>query len=642
MQPRFRSDLTCSREEQQGVVFYRIDDPKSQTNFRLYEIEYLIAQKLDGQRALDDVIKAVKSEYNFDISEPDLTKFVSQLDSMGFIEKEETATRPPENADTRIMDRSRVQVEGDIDVLEDADLLEAQASPVDEAELKRLLKSALLHVRQGYIVHARDYFLAAKELNPGDAKLAKLVSHLEIIGDSSGPAEVDYLWTQARELYPEIAEEVLPLAEAKTGAPRAAAELPREPKRRDDDLRTRLIWLALLVVLVGGAGGALYYFAAVNHVFEGAAKVAVVSLRSQRLPVYSDTPAESVRAAREAWLQFAASGKVAEVSVTPGARVQTDQTLVSLALSPAADKQLQGARTAAKAAEDDHEKIATKLNALMREREALEAERNDADHKLDQLKTANLTGAGGAQKRDLDKWKKAKAKANKKLSALAKRERAPRQQELKAKQKLDQAKQKLEALEVQNTRKQVRAPFSGVVVEVSAKKGQNAEKDQKALLLRDNLEARLSFVMKDAGSLATGGEAFVSVARGVPSRAKVMSVDTVNGAKRVEISLVDPAGSFIDMKPQEFRLVREFVDRAFDIPVSALVTDSRGTHVLVELSGRAIARPVEALSRSSANAIIRDKAGTLRDGDRIVVDRLGAEGGVTSIADGSFLEVQQN
>jgi len=47
-------------------------------------------------------------------------------------------------------------------------------------------------------------------------------------------------------------------------------------------------------------------------------------------------------------------------------------------------------------------------------------------------------------------------------------------------------------------------------------------------------------------------------------------------------------------------------------------------------------------SRNAASVIIRDKSGTLRDGERIVVDRIGDEGGVASIVDGPFLEVQQN
>src|SRR5262245_43778897 len=165
MRPAFRPDLTCSREEQQGVVYYRIDDPQTQTSFRLYEIEYLIAQKLDGSRAPADVIKIVKDDYNFDISEPDLQKFVNQLESMGFIKKDGVAPAAVTAVEeiTNVMSRPAV-VEEELEMAE-PDMVEESAPPVDEAELKRLLKNALLHVKQGYIVHARDYFLAAKELS---------------------------------------------------------------------------------------------------------------------------------------------------------------------------------------------------------------------------------------------------------------------------------------------------------------------------------------------------------------------------------------------------------------------------------------------------------------------------------------------
>src|SRR3954468_22524873 len=95
MQPTFRSDLICAREEQQGVVFYKIDDPETKTSFRLYEIEYLIAQKLDGQRDLQQVIESVKAEYDFDISEADLQKFISQLESMGFVRGGAGVPPPP-------------------------------------------------------------------------------------------------------------------------------------------------------------------------------------------------------------------------------------------------------------------------------------------------------------------------------------------------------------------------------------------------------------------------------------------------------------------------------------------------------------------------------------------------------------------
>ena len=216
MTPTFRSDLTCSREEQQGVVFYRIDDPKAQTSFRLYEIEYLIAKKLDGTRTLLEVIAAVKKEFNFDISEPDLQRFVNQLESMGFLlgGRDGEASVEQETAVMARPSKAPAAAPESLDLLDDAGGAEPH---LDQAEFDRLLRSAFMHVKQGYIVHARDYFLAAKELNPTDDRLAKLVHHLEIIGDASGPAEVEYLWNQATELFPDVAARLGPFVDAHSG-----------------------------------------------------------------------------------------------------------------------------------------------------------------------------------------------------------------------------------------------------------------------------------------------------------------------------------------------------------------------------------------------------------------------------------------
>ena len=81
MQPRFRQDLDCVREEDQGVVFYRVDDVENQSSFRIYEIEYIIAQKLDGKRSLQEIIDEIKAEYEFEIQTHDLEKFIKQLES---------------------------------------------------------------------------------------------------------------------------------------------------------------------------------------------------------------------------------------------------------------------------------------------------------------------------------------------------------------------------------------------------------------------------------------------------------------------------------------------------------------------------------------------------------------------------------
>ncbi|MBN1962120.1 MAG: hypothetical protein JW841_14355 [Deltaproteobacteria bacterium] len=643
MQHRFRSDLKCSREEQQGVVFYRIDDPLAQTSFRLYEIEYLIAQKLDGVRQLSEIITAVKNEYNFDISEPDLAKFINQLDSMGFIEKDNSPSSPSPNEDTtKVMDRRDVKAEGDAEIIEDIDLIDAINEPFDEAELKRLLKSALLHVRQGYLVHARDYFLAAKELNPQDAGLAKLVSHLEIIGDSSGPAEVDYLWTQACELYPELAAEISPLAETKTGSISSIADDPLPIHHEESNLSSRLLWLLVLVVLVGGTAVGLYYFVKSNHLFEGSIKTAVITLQAQRLPVYLEEPAIKVQAANEIWLALPVKGKIAEVKVARDARTQANQVLVELALPAPLAKQLKKAMAAVKKISKEYNNATIKLNKILKEREAKTAARDEINDKLEKLKIANLSTHAGAQKRELDRLKKARAKANKKLSQLAKRARKPGIAAEKIKQKLQVAQKKLQQIEAQVAQKQIRSPFAGTVIEVAVQVGKNGKAGQKAILLRDNSAVNLVFNTKNAGQLMPGAESFVSIALGTPSQAKIAAVNDQEGNKQIIVLLNDPAGSFAQIPPKEFRLVREFIERAYEIPTASIVKNNQGTHVLVDVSGRAVSRNVEVLNRNANTAIIRDKSGTLRNGERIIVERIDQEeGGVASIVDGASIEIQQ-
>ena len=85
----FRDDLTCTREERQGVVVYHVEDPNTGALFRLYEIEYLITGKLDGTRDDDEVIAEVKRDYGFTMSEQDFEQFVNQLTERGFLRRVE-------------------------------------------------------------------------------------------------------------------------------------------------------------------------------------------------------------------------------------------------------------------------------------------------------------------------------------------------------------------------------------------------------------------------------------------------------------------------------------------------------------------------------------------------------------------------
>ena len=67
------------------MIFYHVRDPNSGANFDLYEIEYLMALKLDGIREIDEVIAEIQADYEFDISEDDFHTFMEQLSSLGFV-----------------------------------------------------------------------------------------------------------------------------------------------------------------------------------------------------------------------------------------------------------------------------------------------------------------------------------------------------------------------------------------------------------------------------------------------------------------------------------------------------------------------------------------------------------------------------
>ncbi len=622
MKPVFRTDLVCSREEQQGVVFYRIDDPKSQTNFRLYEIEYLIAKKLDGSRALSEVIQAVKKEYNFDITEPDLQRFVNQLESMGFIVGARDGKPAQTETVTRVMTKTAKSDELD---LVDADALVDDAPPAAKGELDRLLRSALLHVKQGYIAHARDYFLAAKEMSPGDERLVKLVNHLEIIGDTSGPAEVEYLWNQARQLFPDVAAAVGPLADAKIGGPSEAALGRRRTTKGDaaagDSVRARVWWALLILGVLVVGGGALYWVVRTAGIFAGPAPVRVAVVSPERVAVYHDEPATAVTAAGEAWLVAAQAGKVGRLEVAAGARVRQGQLLLAMDMPPKDAKQLDQAQAAAVRAGQAYDKARAALEELHRDIESAEEEGRLAEEKLKEVQPQKLEG--GAQKRsEMERLKQARVSANTKLTRLKKALRKPRAQEARAKKLKEQADKRWQAVEKRLGDKILRAGAHGVVVEVRVKVGDKIGVGDKLVLLRDTTAVGVVFEIDGRTALQVGGEAQVAAGRASPSAAKVTGVRVEGARTRIETRLPDPGGNLWSAAPSEFRLLREQADDAFRLPASAVVKSEQGPRVMVVVNDHVAARGVELLGNEGQELIVRGGSGSLRAGDRVVLSRL--------------------
>ncbi|MEL6340014.1 MAG: HlyD family efflux transporter periplasmic adaptor subunit [Myxococcota bacterium] len=635
MRPHFRSDLQCSREEQQGVVFYRVDDPRSETNFRLYEIEYLIATKLDGERTLDDVIALVRDEHSFDISEPDLERFVSQLESMGFLENGAgwglAADDPEADAETLEMKPDPI---GDVDLLPELDAVEVDATDIEPGEYERLLRSALLHVRQGLLVHARDYFLAARELDSSNEKLAMVVSHLEIVGDSPSTAEMDYMWEQASALAPEIAAEVIDMTEGTEVANRVPDTFGIES---EEDIRSRVLWtLALLVVLVAGTG-AIYWASQEFDVFAAPQEVRVAELKSTRMPDYFPSAATAVRAFREKRFGFSESGRVESLLVKAGDRVTRDQTLAMLELPPRLDRKLQAVRRKVDKAQAVYDKAARKVEAIEANQQSIQLERDDAVERLKELQPKQLLGRGSVSKREIEKWKRATAQANKKLSQLAKKKRKPEAQARKAKKKLDAATKRLTDQQRRLGGKILKAPITGKLVELKITEGRNVSARASLATLRDERSVVLSFQLDDAPKLQAGGQAFVSVKGGKPTNAKVSSRKGDTGEVFLEIALDDPTGAYLETDPGEFKLVRDYVEPAFEVPTSALSKREGSSVVFVVRQNRAHAVPISILRQDAAQAVITNSTGSLRNGDRLVTADV-ESGSVSELRDGSLLK----
>jgi hypothetical protein len=85
---RFRSSaLRVQRNAAGNVVYYTVEDPERRVEHRLYEIEYEVAQLLDGKRTAEKVASLVSQRKGVALQEVDVQSFVKQLLALGFVEE---------------------------------------------------------------------------------------------------------------------------------------------------------------------------------------------------------------------------------------------------------------------------------------------------------------------------------------------------------------------------------------------------------------------------------------------------------------------------------------------------------------------------------------------------------------------------
>lgn len=86
MPHRFRADLRVTRSEVGSSVHYQVEDKARDVRHRLYEIEYEVAQLLDGKRSSEKIARQVNKKLGIHLAEQDVDAFVQQLAALGFLE----------------------------------------------------------------------------------------------------------------------------------------------------------------------------------------------------------------------------------------------------------------------------------------------------------------------------------------------------------------------------------------------------------------------------------------------------------------------------------------------------------------------------------------------------------------------------
>jgi len=86
--PKLRAGLITSRQEAKGETFFVFKDPLTSRFFRFGEVEYFIAQQLDGSTALDSVRQRVQTRFDSPLARETLEDFVQSLRRLGLLESE--------------------------------------------------------------------------------------------------------------------------------------------------------------------------------------------------------------------------------------------------------------------------------------------------------------------------------------------------------------------------------------------------------------------------------------------------------------------------------------------------------------------------------------------------------------------------
>jgi hypothetical protein len=84
--PRVRGDLQATPTEEGGIKYFDVADPKSGSRMRLYDFEWLIAERMDGRRPFDEVALWARERLGIAPSASDLEEYARKLRELGFFD----------------------------------------------------------------------------------------------------------------------------------------------------------------------------------------------------------------------------------------------------------------------------------------------------------------------------------------------------------------------------------------------------------------------------------------------------------------------------------------------------------------------------------------------------------------------------
>src|SRR5690349_11764918 len=94
--PRIRIDLHATPvEDADGVMYYDVSDPKSGNVLRLFDFEWILAQRLDGHHNFDELVRFTEAELGFATSRGDLEAYSTRLQQLGFMDPPLAAGEAP-------------------------------------------------------------------------------------------------------------------------------------------------------------------------------------------------------------------------------------------------------------------------------------------------------------------------------------------------------------------------------------------------------------------------------------------------------------------------------------------------------------------------------------------------------------------